>query len=527
MKFNLLTEHWLPVRCEDNTMRRIAPWEMTSQGLAPLAPNSPRPDFNAALLEFLVGLTQTAFAPANRKEWKARLAEPPSPEQLQQAFAPHEPYFNLLGERPRFLQDLTMKEKDKPARVGVASLFIEQPSGNTLTTNKDVFIKRGQVETLCPACAAAALYTLQAFAPAGGKGHRTSMRGGGPLSTLIPGRTLWESVWLNVIPSDNVKLPSASGPDELEKGVYAWMSPTHTSEKGEEVTPEAMHPLHAYWGMPRRIVLEECEATGPCDICGMEHPVAVRTYLTRPNGCNYSSYWLHPLTPYRMSTPPLSIKGRADIEAYSNWLGLVYGEPEISGKAGENRVGRALCIKSLPRRLHGQVNVAGYDMDNAKAQEWCEHAFPVYVVEGNLTDFRTTVRDMVQAADQVRRNLVGALKDAMVHEAGKNQAKIDMTIFDNAGTAFWSETESMFYSLMEKLAALPDSDEALARTDELMLEWGSHLLHKSMVLFDKCAGGFGIPVERMERFVLARDKMVGFNVKKLRTFNMYPQKEAA
>ena len=93
-------------------------------------------------------------------------------------------------------------------RSPIAALLIEQPGDKTLKDNTDLFIHRGQMQSLCPACAAAALYTLQAFAPSGGKGHRTSMRGGGPLSTLLKGRNLWESVWLNV-------LPSGPRPDEM------------------------------------------------------------------------------------------------------------------------------------------------------------------------------------------------------------------------------------------------------------------------------------------------------------------------
>ena len=69
--FNLIREDWLPVRRADGSSDRIAPWGM----VADLSTNPvvaidwPRPDFNGATLEFLIGLLATAFAPKDKDEW--------------------------------------------------------------------------------------------------------------------------------------------------------------------------------------------------------------------------------------------------------------------------------------------------------------------------------------------------------------------------------------------------------------------------------------------------------------------------
>ncbi|WP_272700020.1 type I-E CRISPR-associated protein Cse1/CasA [Desulfovibrio sp. Fe33] len=521
MEYNLMNEPWLPAIFGDGRTEWIRPWEIVGDD-PPVALNPQRPDFRAALMEFLVGLLQTAFAPESMKARDELLKNPPDRETLRSAFTAHAPYFNLFGERPRFMQDLTMSDADKPVRNGVGALLIEQPGAITLRENKDLFIKRGQLKTLCPACAAAALHTLQAFAPSGGRGNRTSMRGGGPLSTLAVGKTLWESLWLNVSPSKGEpNFKAAPGDDELKTRVYPWMSPTRTSDKNEQVHPDDMHPLHAFWGMPRRIVLRETDATAPCDICGRTHPVAVREFLSRPNGYNYGPEWVHPLTPYTIEEgkPPLSIKGRSNIEAYGNWLGVVYGEPD-----GKRFMRPARCVRNA-RRQSRKVNVAGYDMDNAKAREWCEHLFPIIPVEGDTAAFSRDVNNMVTAADQVRRILVGTLKDALVNEAGKNQAKIDSDLFKNTGNRFWSETEAAFYECAAKLAALPDNDEDLAERDALRLAWGGRLLRAAKTLFEDAAGRIGIPPERMKRYVDARSQLIAFTIKKLRDMEMHPQKE--
>jgi hypothetical protein len=54
----------------------------------------------------------------------------------------------------------------------------------------------------------AALLTLQINAPAGGAGHRVSVRGGGPLTTLRlprdPEAGLFHRLWSNVVPVENI-----------------------------------------------------------------------------------------------------------------------------------------------------------------------------------------------------------------------------------------------------------------------------------------------------------------------------------
>lgn len=522
MKYNLLNEAWLPALFDGERTEWIRPWEIVGGDSPPIGLNPQRADFRAALMEFLVGLLQTTFAPRDMRTRDRMIENPPEPEALREAFMAHEPYFNLLGERPRFLQDLTMGEADKPVRNKVVSLFIEQPGNNALKGNTDLFVKRDQVNTVCPACAAAALYTLQAFAPAGGRGKRTSMRGGGPLSTLTVGKTLWESVWMNVAPcKGGGSIESAPEKETLKNMVYPWASPTRTSDNNEVIHPQEMHPLHVFWGMPRRIVLLETKAEASCDVCGREHELAVHEFLSRPNGYNYGPEWVHPLTPYTIeqNKPPLSIKGRSNIEAYSNWLGFVYGEP-----ADKRYMRVAACVRNVSGK-GVKVNAAGYDMDKAKACRWCEHLFPVFPVKGDEKTFVQEIRRMVTAADQVRKNLTNALKDALVHEAGKNQAKADRSILENAGDRFWGRTEESFYEAAELFATILDS-AAPERRDAIRHNWGRLLVSAAQTLFEQTAGSFRIPAERMERYVNAHKWLQVYNIGQLRKMEMYPPKEA-
>ncbi|MCR5220678.1 MAG: type I-E CRISPR-associated protein Cse1/CasA [bacterium] len=528
--YNLLKEKWIPVRLEGGTSDWIAPYQIGDPGV--LGVNPGRPDFKAALMELLVGLLQTTFAPP-APDWRKWLEKPPLPEELQKAFAPHEPYFELLGDGLRFMQDLTMCDADKPARSDASSLLIEQPGEQTLKNNVDLFIHRGQVKSLCPACAATALYTLQAFSPSGGRGIRTSLRGGGPLSTLICGSNLWQSIWLNVLPcgTRSGEMPETPQGDELKGKVYPWAAPTRTSAKNEETHLEDVHMLHAYWAMPRRLRLEESESAGPCDICGCQHELAVTGVLSRPFGYNYGPLWQHPLTPYRFmgeGKAPLSIKGQANSAAYSNWLGIVYGEPRKKNGKPVNGVSPALCCtrseaKKVARKMKQGISAAGYNMSNAKAVSWCEHVFPIIdVEEERRSGFTSVVYDMVQAADQVRRNLYGGLKEALILEAGKNQVSAGSTLFENAANEFWHATEEAFYKYAEQLASLECESDTW---QSVLFEWGKHLHLEAEMIFDALVWTDGFPVERMGQRVEAQGKMRAYIVKSLRDMAMYQPKE--
>jgi CRISPR system Cascade subunit CasA len=111
---NLIYDAWLPIRRKRGEEARIAPWEVTTRydDDAVVALAAPRPDFNGALIQFLIGLLQTTCAPDSpraRREW---LRQPPTPEELRTKFTEIAYAFRLDGDGPRFMQDLTLKPED-------------------------------------------------------------------------------------------------------------------------------------------------------------------------------------------------------------------------------------------------------------------------------------------------------------------------------------------------------------------------------------------------------------------------------
>ena len=311
MPYNLLSERWMPVRRADGSLDRVAPHEVVpSMGESPpVAFAAARPDFDGAIAQFMIGLLQTATPPDSDDAWTRWWTDPPAPEVLRAALASSGAFaaaFDLDGDGPRFLQDhdADLGGTDKPA----AYLLLETPTDNTLRNNADHFVKDRTGDALALSTAAQALLSFQLNAPSGGRGHRTSLRGGGPMTTLVtaapprPGHAdapLWRTLWLNVLPTSVL----APRPDDLSL-VFPWLAPTRASLKGsatEETVPgNDAHPLQAFWGTPRRVRLH---IGGPatCAVTGEPAEQSVGSFETATYGVSYAGPRHHPLSPPRQA----------------------------------------------------------------------------------------------------------------------------------------------------------------------------------------------------------------------------------
>ncbi len=339
---NLIKEAWIPVRRRSGKVERISPCQISEKDIVSLA--APRPDFNGALIQFLIGLLQTTCAPEDARAWRQWLREPPSQETLQSAFESVVHAFELDGDGARFMQDFTLEKeiqaldsKEQEKRVKrVDELLIDVPSGKTLLDNTDHFIKGGQVEWLCLPCSASALLALQMNAPSGGQGHRTSLRGGGPMTTLVLSDTFWSTCWFNTLEKDTFFAKFGNQGKRGNSDRFPWLTHTRTSEGGKITTPEDTHPDQIFWSMPRRIrmMFSNSENGNTCHLCGKISNRGISHYLTKNLGINYEGPWLHPLTPYFIGEEgsPSSVKPQQDGIGYRHWLGLVQSSQVKNGR---------------------------------------------------------------------------------------------------------------------------------------------------------------------------------------------------
>ena len=515
MNFNLVHEKWIPIRRKDGTETKIAPWEITADYLSNpvVALDAPRPDFKGAHVQFLIGLIQTTIAPVNEEEWEDLFFDPPRAERLKEAFSSVSHAFNLGGGGPRFMQE---REPLDGNAWGIDKLIIDAPGENSLRNNRDLFMKRGTISMLCPSCCATALFAMQTNAPSGGSGHRTSLRGGGPLSTLVlPGGddndSLWNMLWLNILEKDVFLRTSGNAGRTAERDIFPWLAATRTSEKrdGRDTTPQDAHPAQMFWGMPRRIGLdlENC-ASGECPVCGEMTPTGILRYRTQNYGVNYAGAWLHPLSPYsRKDGVPLPLHAQPGGISYRHWLGLVQEDTKL-----QREPARIVHHFRESRQLSGQsfrLWAFGYDMDNMTARCWYESIMPLVVVPTAIReDYEFRTAGMVRAAHEVAENLRKCVKKAWFNKPGEVKGDTGIIV-----GRFWQNTEGDFYVGLENLRSAlgDDNEEALIA---VMRSWHMVLCRTSQIIFDSLAWEGPIEHANPKRVVLARRDLARFNSSK-------------
>ncbi|QEI07677.1 type I-E CRISPR-associated protein Cse1/CasA [Pigmentiphaga aceris] len=496
---NTLCDPFLDVRTRDGDECRIRAVDVWRPDIYDLI--SPRPDFRAALFQYLIGVLQLSFAPAKLSDWKKYWDAPPTEAQLKAAFEPYLHAFELDTDKPAFMQDVDLLSDSEASPI--AALLIESPGENTTKKNLDHFVHRGAVNGMCPTCAATALFTLQINAPSGGAGHRVSVRGGGPLTTLLmprnPAATLWQKLWLNVIPKDWLGYPELA---DLSS-VLPWMGPTRTSDpKGVgDTTPENVHPLQAYWSTPRRIRLDFANVqTGHCDLCGQHSETLLTQYRTRNYGTNYNGHWVHPLTPYSFDpkTLPLSIKGQKGGIGYRHWLGLAIGSDDAKPKAA--RV--VEHMNSKQGKLPVKLWCFGYDMDNMKARCWYDSTLPFHNIESEwqLRHFAKAARLAIDVASESASLLGKYVKAARFNRPG------DVASDAAVPLSFWQQSEPHFYALLEQLSQVDFDNEAMLA--EPYQRWLRDTRKHALGLFDQWVQTAPIEDTNMRRVIQARADLV-------------------
>lgn len=553
MDFNLIREKWIPVRRRDGTRERIAPWEITTDWETNpiVALDAPRPDFNGALIQFLIGLVQTTAAPKDDLEWEDRFYEPMSPELLRGLFATVAHAFELGGDGPRFMQDIdSLGGRERP----IEHLLIDAPGVNTVENNRDHFVKRRSVEMLCPSCGATALFALQTDAPGEGAGHRTSLRGAGPLTTLVlPGSmdssTLWQMIWLNVLEEGVFLRTCGNASKTADSDRFPWLAHTRSSEKngGCETTPEDIHPTQMFWGMPRRIRLEfDKREDGACDICGGISSIVIRWYRAKNYGVNYSGPWLHPLSPHiRKDGVPEPVHARPGGVSYRHWLGLVQEDRNLGKEPA--RVIHHFRENRQRDRQQFRIWAFGYDIPKgqAKARCWYESAMPLTAVPSAIQPvYENAIANLVMGAVKICENTRIAVKRAWHGKPEVNSANIvtwtyadikklpnderlakdkilrtimHLSLFLAIDTSFWQNTEKDFYKLLKQIALHIETTKLVADYKE----WHNHLCNVSLKLFDDILWNKPIDISNPRNIVLARRALRSSNHDKEITADLF------
>ncbi len=441
---NLILDQWIPV-IRHSGRDTIRPDQIAEPDVLRL--DWPRPDLNLACIELLIGLVYLAHPPEGCDD----RSHPPKAADLRRTIAPLSPAFNLLGDGPRFLQDLEALEGDPGSPE---MLFIDSAGQNTAGKNADLMVRRGRYDRLSLPMAAIALYTLQAFAPSGGAGNRTSMRGGGPLVTLVKPHSegLWPLVWANVPRGDPI---GAGGLSFLP-----WMRAARVSKpvngQAPVTAPASDSPSRpdpeVFFGQPRRLRL-------------IERDGAVVGVIQQPWGTNYEG-WQHPLTPYyRNGAATLPRLAKPGNFGFRNWRGVIL--------AAENSQRAATLQRYLLDNEGARCTlvVAGWSMANMKPLDFLWSEQPVFPLSKS-DEYRAACA--VEAAEQVGYAVAACVKEG----AGEKQTRWGAG--QRAQEAFFERTQGAFEEMLESMSAGESFD-----AKEFAKKWVQQMQMAALPIFDR------------------------------------------
>lgn len=536
MSFNLIADPWLPIRRLSGGTANVRPADI-ADGFASdpiVALDFPRPDWNAAVLEFLIGLYATALPPRDTAQWVKSWVSPPAADAVAAKLALVEFAFHLDGEGPRCFQDFDplAELEAKP----VSALLVDAPGESTEKKNTDLFVKRTGDIVMCLPMAAAALITLQTYAPAGGQGNRTSIRGGGPLTTLplarrkigsIPVTTLWDLVWAAVPNApDGADFPEETDDPEWAL-IFPWLAGARTSEKDRGTQPEDhAHPLQQYFATPRRIRLHFTPADGAaCAFEGLTGATVVRTFCQKNFGVKYDG-WVHPLSPYRIDakTGKLAFHPQPGGATFRDWMTWVETLVDTAQRAAcldawEERVKRLGERAEIAAKFQADepwqsgVLAFGYDMDNMKARGWLEARIPFFDAPDNVDavawakSFRATARMLVAGTEEAAKALRAQIKVALYGQrSGDGKYRIPETLPKGAAAErieeLWQTSEVDFRKALDDLRPAPDDTDKAIRA-----AFKRALTRHAFASFDTVTGIDTLADQNARRLVKARSML--------------------
>ncbi|WP_438864533.1 type I-E CRISPR-associated protein Cse1/CasA [Neptunicella sp.] len=495
---NLINDKWLPFKLKDGSEQALPISAICRPDVIDFA--LPRADFQGSAYQFAIGLLQTVFAPEDELEWHKYFDQAPTEEALNNAFNVVVHAFNADGDGPLFMQDFDALEE--ASEKNISQLLIETPGENGVKDNKDHFIKREHCKVMSLEMAVLALFTLQLNAPPNKacKPGRVSIRGGGPLTTLVmPSQldsSLWTKLWLNVINREMWRYPEV---DFTDGRIFPWLVAT----KSSEIYFHDVHPLHMFWAMPSRIRLHVQKGERNCGITGRRTTLFVDVFKILGNGNNYDGEWSHPLTPYRYNKKSdifLSVKGSADSSNYKYWSDFLFVDNASNTKCAAV-VSHFYAV--LPFFLEKQNQlpslwVFSYDLEKARLDGWYSNHLPIFSLSEEVSDkLSREIKQLATLSDEISKQILRHIKLAnygrferetyRLEFGKKNPAeKNDNTISGNIQCDFWQRTESIFYKAVSQLVENTQEQNYLL-TPEQAKTWLTDIRTLSLNLFDEYA----------------------------------------
>ncbi|MEW6095571.1 MAG: type I-E CRISPR-associated protein Cse1/CasA [bacterium] len=286
---NLLKDPWIPVR-DGADFHQITYKELLCSEQPEYQVALPRDDLELACIQMLASLTQVIFMPADKKELRTRIKIPLTEQEYEAKVTKYEDWFDLAHPKWPFMQikgvigEWTSIQK---LMIGMPEITSKSPSAHAF------FNEPTEIRSVCSGITAIALFNQASNSPSFGRGFKGSLRGAGPISTMVMSTNLRKTVWENVLHEDSVRalIPWYDKTKENDKPV--WVVPI---PKGD-VQAHSIGLLRGLFWQPAHIELVKADEPMSCDLVGGAVQECYEGFRKKRYNYDLKGTWPHPYSP--------------------------------------------------------------------------------------------------------------------------------------------------------------------------------------------------------------------------------------
>lgn len=283
---NLLTDDWLTVRpLEGGATSWISLPELLT-GEKEYEICLPRDDLEIAALQLVICITQVLFTPKDLKKLVEHLRKSMPVHDYMERIENYKDWFEIEHPEYPFMQTSGVNAK---AVTPMNKLM----AGLTGATNSCFVNEAAQADQLCGGCAAISLFNQGSNSPSFGGGFKASLRGSAPITTLIQGRHLRETVWLNIMSSTQLKESIPFYINNLQQAP-TWVQPI---KEKSNIPIASIGIFRGLLWQPGHIKLCPPHANGKCFCCGREEVSVYSGFLKAKFNYTAKGLWPHPHSP--------------------------------------------------------------------------------------------------------------------------------------------------------------------------------------------------------------------------------------
>lgn len=286
---NLLKDAWIPVR-NGADFQQITYKELLCSEQSECQVALPRDDLEMACIQMLAALTQVIFMPADKKELRTRIKTPLTEQEYETEVKKYEEWFDLAHPKWPFMQVKGVNGE----WTSIQKLMIGMPEITSKSASAHAFFNEPtEVRSISSGITAIALFNQASNSPSFGGGFKGSLRGAGPISTMVMSTNLRKTVWENVLHEDGVRdlIPWYDETKENDKPV--WVDPV---PKGD-IQPHSIGLIRGLFWQPAHIELVKADKLMSCDLVGGANQECYEGFRKERYVYDLKGVWPHPYSP--------------------------------------------------------------------------------------------------------------------------------------------------------------------------------------------------------------------------------------